>query len=323
MDTGSTSCDLLIIGAGPAGCTAALYAARAGLDTIMLSPTELGGMMASAAVVGNFPGQVEPVPGREILARIRQQALNAGARHILQSVVGVMFSGDQKLVYAGQDTYCPTTLIIATGAMAPATKAPGEQEMVGRGVCYCAACDGPLYRGQRVLVIGQDDQAAEEALTLSAVAASVCLAVPTAELGVAEGLREALEARGNITVHCGLRLEAIQGEDCVTGAIFRTREGEQRVLEADGIFMYLRGTAPVTDFLHGALQTDEKGFLKTNELCETSQPGVFAVGDVRSKQVRQMVVACAEGATAALAAERLVRQRDTIRLDRGETKARS
>ena len=315
------SYDLIIIGAGPAGCTAALYAARAGLKTLMISPVEIGGMMSWAKIVGNFPGQVEPTSGREILTKIHQQAINAGAEHILESVNGIDLSGEVKTVYAGITPHTAHAVIIATGAMAPSKKAAGEDEYQGRGVCYCAACDGPLYRGQKVLVIGQDEQAVEEALALSGVAENVCLAVPSAELGVAEALREALEQRDNVTVRCGMKLEEIVGEaDGVTGATFKGPDGEQCNLEAQGVFMYLRGTAPVTDFLYGTLETDEKGFITTDELCQTSAAGVFAAGDVRSKQARQMVIACAEGAISALAAERMIRGRSTVRLDRGEAK---
>jgi thioredoxin reductase (NADPH) len=321
MDPADLTYDVLIIGAGPAGCTAALYAARAGLKVAMLSPSETGGMMAAAPIVGNFPAQVLPRPGREILADIRRQALEAGAEHILEAVVGVNLVGERKEVYAGPNVRSALAVIIATGAMAPAKKVPGEQELLGRGVCYCAACDGPLYRNQDVLVVGQDDQAAEEALALAGVAARVCLAVPQPELAVHESLRDALQSRENVTVRCGLRLEQILGDDCVTGARFKSREGSEVVLEANGVFLYLRGSAPVTDFLYGQLETDEKGFLKTDELCQTSIPGVFAAGDVRSKQVRQMVVACAEGCIAALAAERLIRGRAAVKLDRGEAKS--
>jgi thioredoxin reductase (NADPH) len=320
MDQADLSYDVLIVGAGPAGCTAALYAARAGLKVAMVSPAEAGGMMAAAPIVGNFPAQVLPRPGREILAEIRRQALEAGAEHVLEAVVGVNLGGEMKELYAGSNVRTAPVIIIATGAMAPAKKAPGEEEMLGRGVCYCAACDGPLYRDQTVLVIGQDDQAAEEALALAGVAARVCLAVPQPELAISEGLRAALEAKENVTIHPGLRLEEIVGGDCVKGARFNARDGSETTLEADGVFMYLRGSAPVTDFLYGQLETDEKGFLKTDEMGQTSIPGVFAAGDVRSKQVRQMVVACAEGCIAALAAERLIRGRATVKLDRGEAK---
>jgi thioredoxin reductase (NADPH) len=320
MPEPETLYDLLIIGAGPAGCTAALYAARAGLRTAMLSPTELGGMMTWAPLVGNFPGQVEPVPGREILARIHRQALNAGAEHLLEAAVGADLAGDVKTVFTGPEPRQGKTVIIATGAMAPAKRLPGEQEYLGQGVCYCAACDGPLYRGQPVLVVGQDEQAAEEAIALAGVASEVCLVCPGAELTASEELQAALAGRENVRVHTGLRLQEIVGtaDTGVSGAVFKATGGGETKLEAAGVFLYLRGSAPVTDFLYGALARDDKGFLVTDELCQTSEPGVFAAGDVRSKQARQMVIACAEGATAALGVERLVRQRASVRPDRGE-----
>ncbi len=317
MADSDLTCELAIIGAGPAGCTAALYGARAGLDTEILSPTEISGMMAAAPIVGNFPAQVEPAPGREILARIHRQALAAGARHVLEAVIGVDLTGEPKTVFAGLEPHRAAAVIIATGAMAASHRAPGEEEFQGRGVCYCAACDGPLYRGQDVLVIGQDDQAAEEALALSGVAKSVSLVNAAPKSPFADTLQAALASRDNVAIACGLRLKTIVGGDDVRGAVFTSPEGE-RTLPAAGVFLYLRGSAPATEFLYGALETDEKGFIKTDELCQTSLPGVFAAGDVRSKEVRQMVVACAEGCTAALSAERMIRQRFGVRLDRGE-----
>jgi thioredoxin reductase (NADPH) len=235
-------------------------------------------------------------------------------------VVGVDPSGEVKSVFTGPEPRLGRALIIATGAMAPAKRLPGEQEYLGQGVCYCAACDGPLYRGQPVLVVGQDEQAAEEALALAGVASSVCLVCPGAELAAGEELQAALAERGNVKMHTGLRLQEIVGSAATgaSGAVFRTASGEEQTLDAAGIFLYLRGSAPVTGFLYGALATDEKGFLVTDELGQTSVAGVFAAGDVRSKQARQIVIACAEGAIAALGAEKLVRQRTTVRLDRGE-----
>lgn len=314
--------DVLIVGAGPAGCTAALYAARAGLRTGLLSPTELGGMMTWAQVVGNFPGQVEPTTGRDLLAKIRQQALNAGAEPLLEAAIGVDLNGEVKTVFAGPEPRQARAIIIATGAMAPAKRLPGEQEYLGQGVCYCAACDGPLYRNQPVLVVGQDEQAAEEALALAATASSVCLVCPGAELAASDELLAALRSRDNVQMHMSLKLKEIVGSlsTGVNGAVFAGPGGEEQTLEAAGVFLYLRGTAPVTDFLYGMLPTDDKGYLVTDELCQTPVPGVFAAGDVRSKQARQMVIACAEGAIAALGAERLVRHRESVRLDRGEAK---
>ena len=316
MSDSETSCDVLILGAGPAGCTAALYAARAGLRVVMLSPAELAGMMAEAPPVGNFPGQVTPVPGKEILLRLREQALAAGARHELQPAQGVYLGGQPFQVFGGTQDYTAGTIIVATGAWSRAQRFPGEEELVGKGVARCVACDGPLFRGEDVLVVGQDEEAAREALALAALAQSVRVVCPAKQMRVEEDLLAALAEQG-VEVLTGLKLDRILGEEQVTGAVFRDAEDQERVLEAGGVFLYLRGAAPATDFLLGALTTDEKGYLITDELMQTSVAGVFAAGDVRSKQARQMVVACAEGAMAALAAERYLRGGKALRLDRG------
>ncbi len=322
MGDNGLTCEVLVIGAGPAGCTAALYAARAGLKTVMSSPTELSGMMTRAAQVQNFPGQTGTVAGREILARIRQQALAAGAEHVLETANGVDFSEPGRLVvYGGHQQHVAAAVIVATGAMGRARKAAGEEDFVGRGVCYCAACDGPFYADEDIIVVGEDEQAAEEALTLAGIAKSVCLVLSPEDLRLDWSLQEALQARDNVTIRSGLRLKEIVGDETVTGAVFSGADNGEHRLEAAGVFLYLRGAAPATEFLEGALATDERGYITTDEMMQTSVPGVFAAGDVRSKPVRQMVVACAEGCTAALAAERLVRRRSGVRLDRGEATA--
>jgi thioredoxin reductase (NADPH) len=317
MPEGERTCDLLIIGAGPAGCTAALYGARAGLDTLMLSPGEATGMLAKAPLVGNFPGQIEPLPGKDLLARLREQALHAGAEHRLEAVTFVQFGSPDLMIAAGQTLYHAGAVVIATGAMAPAKPVPGEEEYQGRGVCYCVACDGPLFAAREVLVVGEDEQAAEEALALSGICTAVTLATPTVTLQFPEDLQRALASRENVTLETGLRLQAILGNGTVTGASFRDHDGAERILSAPGVFLYLRGRAPATGFLQGALELDEKGYVITDELCQTSAPGVFAAGDVRSKQVRQNVTALGEGCTAALIAEKLVRKGAAVRSDRG------
>jgi thioredoxin reductase (NADPH) len=312
----------VIIGGGPAGFTAALYAARAGLGTLVLSPGELTGMMARAALVENFPGQIDPVPGREILDRLRRQALRAGARHVQQEASLAEVSNPPAFqVAAGQELYTAAALILATGAMGRADKLAGEEKFEGRGICRCVACDGPLYKGQDVLVVGEDEQAAEEALALTGIARQVTLVSPAARLAVPDDLQAALGARPNLRLETGLRLQEIVGGECATGARFLGHGGEERLVEAPGIFLYLRGSAPATAFVSGPLAHDEQGYLVTDELMQTSVEGVYAAGDVRKKLVRQMGVACAEGCQAALAAERHLRRRASIRWDRGEAGA--
>jgi thioredoxin reductase (NADPH) len=312
-------CDLLVIGAGPAGCTAALYGARAGLATVMVSPAEIAGMMAEAPVVGNFPGQEQSLPGRQILMRIREQALSAGARHLIEPITAADFTDPAHLrAYGGQRDFEAAAVIVATGATARAESVPGEREFRGRGVCYCAACDAPLFKGEDLLVVGMDAQAAEEALALSGVARSVCLVSPAEDLRLDWALREAVQACANLEIRPGLRLIEITGDTCVTGATFASRQGEPMTLSASGVFLYLRGSAPATEFLMGSLATDENGLLVTDEVCQASVPGVFAAGDVRRKQVRQMVIAAADGCTAALAAERYIRGTPSVRKDHGD-----
>lgn len=319
MAQADLTCDIHIIGGGPAGYTAAIYAARAGLKTVLSTPAALSGMMALAPMVGNWPSQVEPAPGREILDRMREQALRYGTEIVLESVAGVNFTAERGLqVFGGAQVHVAGAVIVATGAMSPAEKVPGEQELLGGGVAYCVACDGPLFAGEDVLVAGGDQHAAEEALALSRMARSVTLTAPTPRLDADERVVEELEQAANVRVYTGLKLQEILGSGgAVSGARYRDREGRDVVLEGVGIFLYLRGNAPATDFLMGALDLDEQGYIRTDELMQTSHAGVFAAGDVRSKVVRQQCVAAAEGAIAALSAERFVRGREQVRRDRG------
>lgn len=316
------TCDLLIIGGGPAGYTAAIYAARANLKTVVSTPSPISGMMAMAPTVGNWPSQVEPAPGREILERIHDQALRYGAEIVLETVAGVNFTADRGLqVFGGAQMHVARAVIVATGAMSPAEKVPGEEELLGGGVAYCVACDGPLFADEDVIVVGADQHAFEEALALSEIARSVIVTTPTPKLNADEHVIEALEAADTIAVETGLKIQEIVGEGgVVTGARYRDREGNERVIEGVGVFMYLRGNAPATEFLMGALELDEQGYIITDEQMATSHPGVFAAGDVRHKQARQQIIAAGEGAVAALSAERFIRGGERIRSDRGEAR---
>jgi len=317
MAQGDLTCDVHIIGGGPAGYTAAIYAARANLKTVVSTPAALSGMMAMAPSVGNWPGQIEPAPGREMLERIYQHALHVGAEVVVESVAGVNFSEERGLqIFGGAQLHVAQAVIVATGAWNPSNKVSGEDEFLGRGVAYCVACDGPLFEGEDVIVAGCDAHAAEEALALSEIASSVVVAAPTPELPFDEHLVGALEATDNIDVRTSLRLQEIVGDQAVEGARFKNSDGDEVMIEATGVFMYLRGNAPATEFLMGAVDLDEKGYIITDEMMATSFPGVFAAGDVRKKKVNQQIVAAGEGAVAALAAERFIRGGE-VRKQRG------
>ena len=319
MTDNDLTCDVLIIGGGPGGFTAGLYAARAGLRTVVSAPTQLSGMMAMAPRVENFPGQIEPLTGRELLAKIREQALAAGVEQVLETVAGVNFTQDRGLqVYGGAQMHAAAAVIVATGAMSAADKTPGEEEFLGRGTAYCVACDGPLFQGEEVLVVGNDEQAIEEAVTLTDIADHVTYVTARKDLGIEGYLAETVEHAANLTTMTGLQLEEIVGDDMVTGARFSASDKTEQVLEGAGIFLYLRGRAPATDFLLDSVELDDEGYVITDDTMQTSTPGVFAAGDVRKKLVRQMCVAAGEGAVAALAAERHVRGGGNVRQDRGE-----
>ncbi|MFO8079141.1 MAG: FAD-dependent oxidoreductase [Armatimonadota bacterium] len=317
MAQGDLTCDVHIIGGGPAGYTAAIYAARSNLKTVVSTPAALSGMMAMAPSVGNWPGQAEPAPGREILERLYQHALQVGAEVVVESVAGVNFSEERGLqVFGGAQLHVAQAVIVATGAWNPSDRVAGEDELLGRGVAYCVACDGPLFEGEDVIVAGCDAHAAEEALALSEIASSVVVTAPTPTLPIDEHLVGALDAAENVEVRTNLRLREIVGEQAVEGARFERSDGNEVTIETTGIFMYLRGNAPATEFLMGSVDLDEHGYIITNEMMEASFPGVFAAGDVRKKQVNQQVVAAGEGAIAALSAERFIRGGE-VRKQRG------
>lgn len=308
MAQGDLTCDVHVIGGGPAGYSAAIYAARASLKTVVSTPAALSGMMAMAPKVGNWPGQVEPTAGREILEGIYQHAINVGAEIVIESVAGVNFSEERGLqVFGGAQLHVARAVIVATGAWNPSDKVRGEEEMLGRGVAYCVACDGPLFEGEEVIVAGCDAHAAEEALALSEIASKVILTAPTPTLPFDDSLVGALQAAENVEVMTCMRLQEIVGDEVVEGARYKDSSGEEHVVEATGIFMYLRGNSPATEFLMGSVDLNEEGYIITDEMMATSFPGVFAAGDVRSKQVNQQVVAAGEGAIAALSAERFIR----------------
>lgn len=316
MAQGDLTCDVHIIGGGPAGYTAAIYAARSNLKTVVSTPAALSGMMAMAPSVGNWPGQGEPVAGHDLLEQIYLHACAVGAEVVVESVAGVNFSEERGLqVFGGAQLHVAQAVIVATGAWNPSDRVPGEDELLGRGVAYCVACDGPLFEGEDVIVAGCDAHAAEEALALSEIASSVVITAPTPRLPIDDDLLGALEAAENIDVRAGLRLQRIIGDEAVEGALFKSGSDEVTV-EATGIFMYLRGNAPATEFLMGSVDLDEEGYIITDEMMATSFAGVFAAGDVRKKEVRQQVVAAGEGAIAALSAERFIRGGE-VRKQRG------
>jgi len=304
--------DVIIIGGGPAGLTAAQYAARAKLKTIVLDKSPTAGALAYSSKIENYPGLTRPVSGKELLDTMRQQAIAFGAEYRETQVVGVNVGDEMKEAITMDRGYSGKTMIIATGSMGRKPSIKGEGEFLGRGVSYCAICDAAFYRGLKVCVIGNSEEAIKEAGVLTRFAETVYLISPAAKL--ASGDHPVLQ-EPNVKVLSGYKVTAIEGREVVERIRMLDPEGKEAELELSGVFVYLYGNKPVVDFLFGALDTGEDGCLPINSMMETSIPGVFAAGDVSCTEIRQVVVAASHGCIAALSAEKYLYKRKKIRMD--------
>lgn len=308
--------EVIVIGAGPAGATAALYAARARLKTLVLDKGLYEGAAGRAQIIENFPGVPGPISGAELVGRIRAQAQAFGAEFREEKVLRAEVLAEPKEVWTAKGVYHAQAVIVATGAMGRSQFLPGEERLIGRGVSYCAACDGPFFRDAAVAVAGNSPQAVEEALALVQHAARVFFLAPTTKVLVPRELWQKLTTHPKVDLKLGARLVEIMGEEKVEAIRVATKNGEE-VIPVAGVFPLLQGTAPVVDFLGGQVTLGEGGCLAVDELMRTPVSGVFAAGDVRCKQFRQAVIAAAEGAQAALSAELHVRGQTRPRADWG------
>jgi len=307
--------DVLVIGGGPAGTTAALYAARAGLRTLVLDKGLTTGAAGRAAHIANYPGLPGAHSGAELVGAMRGQAEEAGARFLHEKVLLTVLTPPVKEAHTGRGIYRARAVIIASGAMGRAQTVPGEERLLGRGVSYCATCDGAFFKGQDVAVVGQNDEAVEEALYLARLARKVTLLAQSAELQVPTELADQARSTANLEIRLGHRLKEVLGEDQVESVHVTPREGPEYELPVSAVFVYLQGNRPITDFLYGELPTSPTGCLEVGEAMDTAIAGVFAVGDVLCNHVKQVVVAAAEGARAAMAAERFLSGRERLRPD--------
>ncbi|MBC7114496.1 MAG: thioredoxin-disulfide reductase [Archaeoglobi archaeon] len=299
--------ELIIIGGGPAGLTAGIYAQRARMDAILLERLSPGGQVALTDIVENYPGFPE-IQGFELIRRFEEHARKFGLRiESGKEVTRVELEGDVKRVYCGDEVYEALSLIIATGAKPKKLGVKGEEEFTGRGVSYCATCDGFFYRDKVVCVLGGGDTAVSEALYLSKLASKVYLIHRRDRLRAAKILQERAMQRENIEFIWNSTVEEIRGDDKVTSVLLRNlRSGETRELPVDGIFIFV-GTHPNTEFID--VEKDENGFIITDEMLRTSAEGVFAAGDCRKKPLRQISTAVGDGALAVYSAEKYLEER--------------
>lgn len=308
--------DVIIIGGGPAGLSAAQYAARSKLKTIILDKSPTAGALAYAHKIENYPGLIKPLTGKELLDIFRKQAIDFGAEYTEAQVIGVNISGNVKEAFTMEKNYSGKTMIIATGAMGRRPTIKGEADFLGRGVSYCAICDAAFYKGKTVCVIGDSEEAVKEAGLLTKFAETVYLISPSPKLKV-ESDHPSLAIK-NLKLLLGHSVLAIEGNEVVEHIKLYTPEKKESILKIAGVFVYLHGSRPIVDYLGGAIDLSTEECIVSSRMMETSVPGVFAAGDVICTEVRQVVVAAANGCVAALSAERFISHRKRRKYDWGK-----
>jgi len=304
-----TDCDVAIVGAGPAGLTAGIYVARAGLKAIIVEKLAPGGQVATTDVVENFPGVKEPVSGFELADAMRAQAEGFGCeiRSVEVRAVDVAQESPLRTLKTASGDLRALAVIAASGARPRRLGVPGEDRFWGRGVSCCATCDGMFYRGKRVVVVGGGDTAVKEAVFLTRFASHISLVHRRDRLRATEANRRRLaEHQDKVEYLLESRVAEILGEESVTGVRLQAVDSdEERELACDGVFLFV-GYEPSSEYLPAGVERNERGYVLTDEEMATGVRGVFACGDVRRKLLRQIVTACGEGATAAFAAQHYV-----------------
>ncbi len=295
--------DFIIIGGGPGGYTAALYGARAGLDTLVIEKLSAGGQMALTAQIDNYPGFEEGIDGFTLGQNMQAGAERFGAKSVMADVSKVDLKSEIKVIETSEGTFRSRTVAIATGANHRELGLPNEQALMGKGVHYCAACDGMFYRGKTVVVIGGGNTAAADALLLSRVAKKVILVHRRDTLRATKIYHKPLMEAENVEFHWNSAVTELLAEDKIHAVKLKNvNTSEETVVQTDGVFVSI-GRKPATALVEGQLELDDAGYIVAGESTQTNLPGVFAVGDVRTKQVRQVVTAVADGAVAVHQAE--------------------
>jgi thioredoxin reductase (NADPH) len=298
--------ELIIIGGGPAGLTAGIYAGRAGLKTLLLTGPGPGGQVSITDIVENFPGFPDGISGAELADRTRRQAERFGTVIENEAVIRVDFTAHPFTVETETATYRPTIVIVATGAVPRLLGVPGESEFLGRGVSTCATCDGFFFRDKRVVVVGGGDSAIDEGLFLTRFAREVVIVHRRDRLRATQIYQDRAASNPRVRLALSSVVERILGDKTVTGVQVRNvSTGEVSVIDTDGVFLYV-GMQPSSDLFVGQLELDEDTYIVADSRQHTSVPGVFAAGDVQSPEFRQVIVAAASGAVAAVEAERFL-----------------
>lgn len=303
--------DVLIIGGGPAGATAALYTSRSNLKTLVIDKEITSGALGITQKIANYPGIPEVITGAELVNRMWDQAKLYGAEFVRGRVAGVDAGEPKTVTLADGTQFEGRSLVLATGAMGRSKTIDGEENFLGRGVSYCATCDGAFFKEKDVALLGHNAEAVDEALFLTRYARTVYVVTPKPRLEAPAELLDELTSKPQVKLLLGRRAAEVTGNGAVAG--LRLDRGE--TLAVHGVFIFTQGNRPIVDYLNGAVETCEKGCLPVNARMETPVAGVFACGDVLCNEVQQAVVAAAQGCVAALSVDKYLNKRKAFSKD--------
>jgi len=300
--------DVIIIGAGPAGLTAAVYTSRANLTTLMIERGAPGGQMANTEDIENYPG-FSHILGPDLSTKMFDHARTFGAEYAYGDVTDVIDGAEYKVIVVGKQEYKARAIIITTGAEYRKMGIPGEDELTGRGVSYCAVCDGAFFRGKELVVVGGGDSAVEEGAFLTRFADKVTVIHRRDELRAQKILQDRAFANEKMNFIWNTTVKQVNGKDDKVGSVtlVSTVDGTEKEFETDGVFVYV-GMDPLTAPFEKLGILDENGYIDTNEIMETSVPGIYAAGDVREKLLRQIVTATGDGSVAAQAVQQYIEE---------------
>ncbi len=312
--------DLIVVGGGPAGLTAALYAAREGIETLIIERSGVGGQAGVTERIENYPGFVHGIKGAELADAMRAQAEGFGVEILpAQTVTSLIADGDHKIITTETgDEYCSEAVLLTTGSRYRRLNVPGEEDLIGAGIHFCATCDGPFYKGQDMVVVGGGNSGVEEGLFLTKFAKKVTVLEVRDQLGASQILREKAASHPQMEVRLGTTVEEFRGNGKLSSVIIKNvASGEVEELKPGAVFIFI-GLDPNVDFLQGTVDLDQFRFISTGLTLETSLGGVFAAGDVRGGSTKQVASAVGEGATAALMIRQYLEKHQGSRGYRGD-----
>ena len=298
--------DVIIIGGGTAGFSAGMYSSRLGMKTLLVERLIPGGQIINVERIEDYPGLPDGISGADFSSKVQEQAIASGTEFAMSEVMGLRKSGHEWIVDTYEGEKISKSIIVAGGSTLKKLNVPGENELVGAGVSYCATCDGAFFIDQRVCVVGGGDSALQEAITLTGFASKVDVFCRSSCLHAQQTLQDQITGHEKIQVHLNVEVQEIHGEGVVDGiSLLKTLSGESTRVNLDGVFIFV-GLTPSTDYLRNLLETDESGHIKTDINLQTSEKGIFAAGDIRANSASQLISSAGDGATAAINAKKYI-----------------